>query len=271
MFEERKQMLDSLYIRFKDEQRRRRALHNQLMEIHGNIRVHVRVRPLLQSELRSKNVELHTAVVHCTDTQTVHALAKEDDVREFEFDRAFGAEDDNERVFLELQTLVTSFIDGYNVCVFAYGQTGSGKTHTMLGPDGVLKVSGADGVVFRCTDEVFKLCSERQTECTTELSVTVVEIYNDKIRDLIGDPEESHQVVTTGDHGVYVPSLHSTNVTTKEEVIELINHGLASRAKVTERRSCHGFHFDVSQVGPHRSWQIAGAHTSSHTLLADEA
>lgn len=35
------------------------------------------------------------------------------------------------QVFHEVQSLVTSCIDGFNVCIFAYGQTGSGKTYTM--------------------------------------------------------------------------------------------------------------------------------------------
>lgn len=39
------------------------------------------------------------------------------------------------QVFQEVQALVTSCIDGFNVCIFAYGQTGSGKTYTMeVGP-----------------------------------------------------------------------------------------------------------------------------------------
>lgn len=29
--------------------------------------------------------------------------------------------------------LITSCVDGYNVCILAYGQTGSGKTYTMMG------------------------------------------------------------------------------------------------------------------------------------------
>ena len=35
------------------------------------------------------------------------------------------------QVFEEVRALVTSCIDGFNVCIFAYGQTGSGKTFTM--------------------------------------------------------------------------------------------------------------------------------------------
>ena len=35
-------------------------------------------------------------------------------------------------VFSDMQPLIRSVLDGFNVCIFAYGQTGSGKTHTMV-------------------------------------------------------------------------------------------------------------------------------------------
>ena len=77
--------------------------------------------------------------------------------KRFEFDRVFKADSTQENVFDEvrecgvvvfavlgakgvvggaceqLQGVVDTVVDGYNVCIFAYGQTGSGKTYTMEG------------------------------------------------------------------------------------------------------------------------------------------
>ena len=53
-------------------------------------------------------------------------------------------------VFDEIKPLLTSFLDGYNVCVMAYGQTGSGKSHTMLGN------VDQPGIVPRAAEELFR-------------------------------------------------------------------------------------------------------------------
>ena len=56
-----------------------------------------------------------------------------------------------------MSSLITSVLDGYNVCMMAYGQTGSGKTFTMEGPEenpGVYRRALAE--LFRCVGAVWK-------------------------------------------------------------------------------------------------------------------
>ena len=76
--------------------------------------------------------------------------------------RVYNPGETQEAVFDEVQPMLTSLLDGYNICIMAYGQTGSGKTHTMLGshrnddynpshephPD--------EGVIPRATRELFR-------------------------------------------------------------------------------------------------------------------
>ena len=39
----------------------------------------------------------------------------------------FGPDSTQEQVFGDVAQLVTSVLDGYNVCIFAYGQTGAAQ------------------------------------------------------------------------------------------------------------------------------------------------
>lgn len=70
-------------------------------------------------------------------------------------------------------------LDGYNVCIFAYGQTGTGKTFTMEGTE------GTRGVNFRTLEELFRVVRERQGLFRYEITVSVLEVYNEQIHDLL--------------------------------------------------------------------------------------
>eukprot|EP01062_Namystynia_karyoxenos_P027732 TRINITY_DN211_c1_g4_i3.p1 TRINITY_DN211_c1_g4~~TRINITY_DN211_c1_g4_i3.p1 ORF type:complete len:1099 (+),score=419.49 TRINITY_DN211_c1_g4_i3:82-3378(+) len=77
---------------------------------------------------------------------------------------------------------------GYNTCIFAYGQTGSGKTHTMLGND-------ADpGIAPRLVELLFqriKACHEAGERTKFTVSICFMEIYNEKVMDLMMHEEGS--------------------------------------------------------------------------------
>ena len=106
----------------------------------------------------------------------------------FRFDRAFGPEASQEAVYAEGPAeLVTSALDGFNVCLFAYGQTGSGKTHTMVG-------SEADpGFIPRAMADLFGRLDRRAAHGlgTHAVRVAVKEIYLEEVYDLLaeGDPD----------------------------------------------------------------------------------
>lgn len=54
-------------------------------------------------------------------------------VQAFDFDRVFGPEVQQAGIFQDVSQLVTSALDGYNVCIFAYGQTGELATPVTMG------------------------------------------------------------------------------------------------------------------------------------------
>lgn len=78
--------------------------------------------------------------------------------------------------------------EGYNCCLFAYGQTGSGKSYSMVG-------YGANkGIVPISCDEIFRRIKESQEENKRyEVCVSMLEIYNEKVQDLLVAPNKRPQ------------------------------------------------------------------------------
>ena len=93
-------------------------------------------------------------------------------------------------------------LDGYNVCIFAYGQTGSGKTYTMTGPP------EDRGCNMRALTELFAKSETRKADVADAITVSVIEVYNEQIRDLLSSSVGAKKLeVRRGDKGNYVPDL----------------------------------------------------------------
>jgi hypothetical protein len=78
--------------------------------------------------------------------------------------------------------VVADFLDGFNGTVFAYGQTGSGKTHTIIGD-----VTSSDGwgIAPRAFAHIFDAISAAPPSSEFVLRASFVEIYLEKVRDLL--------------------------------------------------------------------------------------
>ena len=119
---------DGIRARLAGEVEARKKLHNQVMELQGNIRVFARVRPVLEVEVRSGDAA-NVAEIPSETTLVMHEASEAgggggSDV--FEFDAVFSPTSTQTEVFDKVKPLVASVIDGYNACIFAYGQVRRG-------------------------------------------------------------------------------------------------------------------------------------------------
>ncbi|KAK7250622.1 hypothetical protein RIF29_33165 [Crotalaria pallida] len=157
----------------------KRRLFNDLLTSKGNIRVFCRTRPLFEDEGPS--------VVEFPDDYTIRVNIGDESLsnskKDFEFDRVYGPHVGQAELFSDVQPLVQSALDGYNVSIFAYGQTHSGKTHTMEGS------SYDRGLYARCFEELFDLANSDSTSTSQyKFCITVCELYNEQTRDLLLEP-----------------------------------------------------------------------------------
>ncbi len=66
------------------------------------------------------------------------------------------------QVFEDTKPIITSCVDGYNVCILAYGQTGAGKTYTMMGERDAYGVNIRYIHVYKCVHAVSYSRADRQ-------------------------------------------------------------------------------------------------------------
>ncbi|KAJ4460895.1 putative Kinesin heavy chain [Paratrimastix pyriformis] len=232
------------------EMRLRRALHNELQDARGNIRVYLRIRPMATSTSppqpqgtaataakSGRRVSLGATGrlsgagrpppgspsawgadgvalppegsilgrVAAVRLGTLEVAGDGEHVRVAEgtralgllgFDRIWAEGSTQEDIFTEMRPLLTSLLDGYNVCIMAYGQTGSGKTYTMQG------APQTPGIIPHVIEDLFRrmgapvpaqadpggvgaLLRDGATGCEYRVGMSIFEVYNNAVRDLL--------------------------------------------------------------------------------------
>ncbi|KAJ9557214.1 hypothetical protein OSB04_011828 [Centaurea solstitialis] len=182
-----------------------RKLYNQVQDLKGNIRIYCRIRPFLPGQ------ENCATSVDYTDDDTVTVIVPMKNGKEGRkasmFTKVFGPTATQDDVFGDTQPLVRSVLDGFN--------TGPSE----LDPETV-------GVNYRALKDLFIISDERKDDTAYEISVNMVEIYNDDVRDLlVTDGIEIHNGKL-----INLPDATLVPVTSTEEVINLINLSKKNRA-----------------------------------------
>ncbi|GAA0148903.1 microtubule binding motor protein [Lithospermum erythrorhizon] len=207
-----------------------RKLYNLVQDLKGNIRVYCRVRPFLPGEANSV-----TTVGSLDDGNiTIISPSKygKKSRKTFTFNKVFGSSAAQVEVFSDTQPLIRSVLDGYNVCIFAYGQTGSGKTYTMSGPNDITDESA--GVNYRALGDLFLISEQRKDLIAYDVSVQIIEIYNEQVRDLLATDGSNKRypfkIRNNSHNGINVPDANIVPVASTSDVIGLMNLGNKNRA-----------------------------------------
>ncbi|EPS70906.1 hypothetical protein M569_03849 [Genlisea aurea] len=214
----------------------RKKLHNTILELKGNIRVFCRVRPMLCEDGIGNDAKV---VAFPTSTELLGRgidLIQNGQKHSFTFDKVFLPDESQEDVFVEISQLVQSALDGYKVCIFAYGQTGSGKTYTMMGKP---EHSDQKGLIPRSLEQVFETRQILEAQgWKYEMQVSMLEIYNETVRDLLA-PSRSSSSVDAGKQytikhdaigNTYVSDLTIVDVRSSKEVSYLLDRAAQSRS-----------------------------------------
>jgi len=177
--EERDRRITELEEQLLSGEQLRRALHNRIQELRGNIRVFVRTRPFLPND----GAATKPSIEFQPDGESLSIQGKYvGEGHSFKFDKVFAPSSGQGVVFDEVSEFVQSALDGYNVCLFSYGQTGSGKTHTMQGSgNGAMR-----GIIPRAVEQILQQAALMQSQrWTFTMKASFLEIYNEDLRDLL--------------------------------------------------------------------------------------
>ncbi|PKI47663.1 hypothetical protein CRG98_031949 [Punica granatum] len=225
---EQEELHKDLTVKFVEGAKRRKELYNKVLELKGNIRVFCRCRPLNEQEVTAEApmaVDFESSSDGDLTVKSNGAFRKT-----YKFDAVFGPQADQADVFKDTAPFATSVLDGYNVCIFAYGQTGTGKTYTMEGTE------EARGVNYSTLEELFHIIKEREQIYQYDITVSVLEVYNEQIRDLLasgtqsGPPAKRLEIRQSGEGTHHVPGLTEAHVNNMNEVWEVLQTGSNARA-----------------------------------------
>ncbi|KAJ1020485.1 hypothetical protein NDA13_005802 [Ustilago tritici] len=147
----------------------------------------------------------------------------------FVFDRVFPMNTMQRDVFeFGIKETVDDVLNGYNGTIFAYGQTGSGKTFTMMGSD--IDNDDLKGIIPRITEQIFENIMASPPHLEYLVKVSYMEIYMEKIRDLLAPQNDNLQVHEEKNRGVYVKGLSDFYVGGQADVYEIMRQGGQARA-----------------------------------------
>ncbi|WIA12855.1 hypothetical protein OEZ85_006481 [Tetradesmus obliquus] len=198
-----------------------------------SVQVFVRVRPINSAE-SSEGEHYNCTRIYGDRTVSVE-LKHRPEPYQFKFDCVLPENTSQLEIFERAgKPIVDNCMGGYNSTIFAYGQTGAGKTYTMQGPMAALEDCEERGLAPRVFEYLFseidkaqdELCHENLTFC---VKVSMLEIYNEVITDLLNPSGSNLQIREDIKRGCYVEDLSEQLIQNAPDAMRLMRTGAENR------------------------------------------
>ena len=203
---------------------------------------------------------------------------------DFVFDHVFGQSATQEQVFNKCAvSICNDTLEGFNGTIFAYGQTGAGKTHTMSGPAEIDNYERDCGLCMRTAAFLFE--KSRKMPDTVSIRLSVLEIYNENLVDLLQSPPGSAKGTMGGTQaaqklsviekpsGVSVPALRVMPLANEEDAFAFMldahhNRVVAEHQLNRSSSRSHVLYTFYVTVVKQSAAEGGNAHTSSRVTKA---
>ncbi|KAM8716372.1 hypothetical protein ACLKA7_003276 [Drosophila subpalustris] len=153
------------------------------------------------------------------DKRTIHLIDSNADPCVYDF--VFDQRSNNQEVFDGMaKHIVEACVKGFNGTIFAYGQTSSGKTYTMIGDE------KNPGVMVLAAKEIFNQITNN-SDRDYLLRVAFIEIYNEKIHDLLNKNNQDLKIVER--HGMVNVNCKECIITCEEDLLKFLCVGNKER------------------------------------------
>uniref|UniRef100_A0A0E0I6M1 Kinesin-like protein n=1 Tax=Oryza nivara TaxID=4536 RepID=A0A0E0I6M1_ORYNI len=197
----------------------------------SNVTVCVRFRPLSHKERKTNGDKV---CFKRLDSESFVFKIRQDEREEdviFSFDRVFYEDAEQSDVYNFLAVpIVADAISGINGTIITYGQTGAGKTYSMEGPSILHCNKQKTGLVQRVVDELFQSLQSSESMAMWSVKLSMVEIYLEKVRDLLDLSKDNLQIKESKTQGIYISGATEVSIQNSSDALECLSEGIANRA-----------------------------------------
>ncbi|KAM0849666.1 hypothetical protein ACQ4PT_053590 [Festuca glaucescens] len=194
----------------------------------SNVTVCVRFRPLSHKERKGNDDKVCFKKL---DSESFVFKDERDEDVIFSFDKVFYDDSEQSDVYNFLaMPIVTDAVNGINGTIITYGQTGAGKTYSMEGPSILHCNELKTGLVQRVVNGLFECLRTSANITTWTVKLSMVEIYLEKVRDLLDLSKDNLQIKESKSQGIFISGATEISIMNGSDALEHLSEGIANRA-----------------------------------------